>query len=157
MVCSCLILFVCFGHFFVLHAETGAPLPADQEESRREQFSTTKRRTMATAASSPPSACPPKIQRRTFRGHRGPVLCLAHSSERPPPPSRGRLLPRDDDDDDAHRHHHHGHHPSLLLSGSEDGTARLWDLRTRRTSVCMVVPRGGAGGGVRPTLPGRHD
>ncbi|KAL3805968.1 hypothetical protein ACHAW5_002504 [Stephanodiscus triporus] len=101
---------------------------------------------MATAASSPPSACPPKIQRRTLRGHRGPVLCLAHSSERPPPPSRGRLLPRDHDDD-AYHHHHHGHHPSLLLSGSEDGTARLWDLRTRRTSVCMVVPRGGAGGG----------
>ncbi|KAL3778117.1 hypothetical protein ACHAW5_008946 [Stephanodiscus triporus] len=82
---------------------------------------------MATAAP-PPSACPPKIQRRTLRGHRGPVL--------PHPPR--------DDDDDAH-HHHHCHHPSLLLSGSEDGTARLWDLRTRRTSVCMVVPAAARG------------
>ncbi|KAL3778115.1 hypothetical protein ACHAW5_008944 [Stephanodiscus triporus] len=90
-----------------------------------------------------PSACPPKIQRRTLRGHRGPVLCLAHSSERPPPPSRGSLLPRDDDDDAHHHHHHHqGHHPSLLLSGSEDGTARLWDLRTRRTSGSAGIANG---------------
>ena len=32
------------------------------------------------------------------------------------------------------------HHPNLLLSGSEDGTARLWDLRMRKTAYCMIVP-----------------
>ena len=33
----------------------------------------------------------------------------------------------------------------LLLSGSEDGTARLWDLRDhrRRACLCIRVPRGG--------------
>ena len=35
---------------------------------------------------------------------------------------------------------HLQHHPSLLLSGSEDGTARLWDLRTRKAAYCIVAP-----------------
>ena len=30
--------------------------------------------------------------------------------------------------------------PSLLLSGSSDGTARLWDLRTQRAASCIVAP-----------------
>ena len=29
---------------------------------------------------------------------------------------------------------------SLLLSGSDDQTARLWDLRTSRTSLCLKTP-----------------
>ena len=98
----------------------------------------------------------PRVQRRTLRGHRGPVLCLAHSSERLP----AHPSPDDDDDDDDDdesgggrcdrrrlRPHHRHRRPCLLLSGSEDGTARLWDMRTRRTSLCMIVPRGGGGVG----------
>ena len=66
----------------------------------------------------------PKLQKRILKGHRKPVLCLAHSSE--------RLTYRN-----APYQHHH---PSLLLSGSEDGTARLWDLRSRKSVLCMVMP-----------------
>lgn len=36
-------------------------------------------------------------------------------------------------------------HPSLLLSGSEDGTARLWDLRTNKSVYCMILPKKDAG------------
>ena len=68
----------------------------------------------------------PRLQKRTLKGHQKPVLCLAHSSE--------RLAYYSDEGNE------HTHHPSLLLSGSEDGTARLWDLRTRKTSLCMVLP-----------------
>lgn len=31
------------------------------------------------------------------------------------------------------------HCNSLLLSGSEDKTARVWDLRTSRTALCLVA------------------
>ena len=69
----------------------------------------------------------PKLQKRSLKGHSKQVTCVAHSSERASP------------DDTSPQHH-----PSLLLSGSEDGTARLWDLRTRKTSLCVVVPQNGA-------------
>lgn len=69
-----------------------------------------------------------KVQRRTLKGHRKLVLCLAHSSEQ-----------RSNHQDTITSHHHH-YPPCLLLSGSEDGTARLWDLRSRRTSLCMIIP-----------------
>jgi hypothetical protein len=82
----------------------------------------------------------PKIQRRMLRGHRRPVLCLAHSSEQPPPLRRRR--PRDDLLDNLDNEHAPHHHPSLLLSGLEDSTACLWDLRTRWTLLCMIVPHG---------------
>ena len=56
-----------------------------------------------------------------LRGHQGPVLCLDHSSsislesETPPSPVA-----------------------ACLLSGSEDHTARLWDLRANlRASLCI--------------------
>ena len=68
----------------------------------------------------------PKLQKRLLKGHSKQVTCVAHSSERASP------------DDTSPQHH-----PSLLLSGSEDGTARLWDLRTRKTSICMVIPQNG--------------
>lgn len=28
---------------------------------------------------------------------------------------------------------------SLLLSGAEDSTARLWDLRTSKTALCLLA------------------
>lgn len=49
-------------------------------------------------------------------GHQGSVLCLDHSSSLA---------------DSAL--------PGLLLSGSEDGTARLWDSRSRRAALCMTT------------------
>lgn len=51
--------------------------------------------------------CRPKLQKRSLKGHSSQVTCLAHSSERASP------------DDTSPQHH-----PSLLLSGSEDGTGR---------------------------------
>lgn len=35
--------------------------------------------------------------------------------------------------------------PSLLLSGSSDGTARLWDLRMQRAASCIIAPVDGGG------------
>jgi len=73
---------------------------------------------------------PPKLQKRVLRGHCAPVLCLAHSSERPVVTSPGRPLPD---------------RPDLLLSGSADGTARLWDSRAGRAALCVAVPSNGDG------------
>ena len=70
------------------------------------------------------SSYSPKVQKRTLKGHRQPVLCISH------PGDHAKYSSTTD-----------AHHPSLLLSGSEDGTARLWDLRTRKTAYCMVVPK----------------
>lgn len=77
---------------------------------------------------------PPKFQKRTLKGHHNAVLCLAHSTERLPYISKSKASA----DGNGAAHHHH---PSLLLSGSEDGTARLWDLRTRKTAYCIVIPK----------------
>ena len=50
------------------------------------------------------------IRKYSFKGHKGSVLCLAHDSV-----------------------------SSLLLSGCEDETARLWDLRTSKTALCLLA------------------
>lgn len=54
-----------------------------------------------------------------FRGHTGAVLCLDHTSSLQQP---NFIL------------------GANLLSGSEDKTCRLWDLRSQRTSLCMICP-----------------
>lgn len=66
-----------------------------------------------------------------LKGHRAAVLCLDISS-----PSS---LPS------ATIQSHVSSTSSLLLSGSEDGTARLWDLREhkRRACLCIQTPGGG--------------
>ena len=79
---------------------------------------------------------PPKLQKRTLKGHHKAVLCLSHSTERLPYTSKYHVS----DDGNGTTHHYH---PSLLLSGSEDGTARLWDMRTRKTAYCMLTPKEG--------------
>eukprot|EP00957_Ditylum_brightwellii_P079082 6014523-Ditylum_brightwellii.AAC.1 len=90
------------------------------------------------------------IKKVQLKGHTSSILCLAHTSSSlsstiitssssskssskrkrkikttstPPPPKD--ILPL---------------LPCALLSGSEDGTARLWDLKTRKASLCMVPP-----------------
>eukprot|EP00569_Conticribra_weissflogii_P002598 CAMPEP_0171330598 /NCGR_PEP_ID=MMETSP0878-20121228/2120_1 /TAXON_ID=67004 /ORGANISM="Thalassiosira weissflogii, Strain CCMP1336" /LENGTH=558 /DNA_ID=CAMNT_0011830939 /DNA_START=82 /DNA_END=1755 /DNA_ORIENTATION=- len=95
----------------------------------------------------------PKVQKQTLRGHRKQVLCLAHSSER-----LSRCPPAKRIDEQAKIHSSCAsttgyidnseacHNPTLLLSGSEDGTARLWDLRMKRASYCMMIPRDKRGG-----------
>ena len=61
-----------------------------------------------------------------FQGHGAAILCLDVSS-----PSSQSSLPSSTS--------------TLLLSGSEDGTARLWDLRAHRHRACLCirVPGGG--------------
>jgi WD repeat-containing protein 53 len=59
------------------------------------------------------------IQSFSLKGHIGPVLCLDHSSNRT---SFSTSVGAE----------------STLLSGSEDGTCRLWDLRTgTRANLCI--------------------
>lgn len=61
----------------------------------------------------------PDIQQVQLKGHKASVLCLAHSSE-------------------IHAPIQHQWTVAYLLSGSEDATARLWDLRTPlRASLCI--------------------
>ena len=72
-----------------------------------------------------------ELTKALLKGHRGPVTCLAHSSSiadgRPvAASSRSSAAPQPQ--------------PPSLLSGSSDGTARLWDLRTQRAALCIVAP-----------------
>ena len=77
----------------------------------------------------------PKLQKRTLKGHKKAVLCLAHSSERLSYYNNNNNAATSSSSTTTNQN------PNLLLSGSEDGTARLWDLRTRKTSICMELPR----------------
>ena len=66
------------------------------------------------------------IHTEKFQGHGAAILCLDVSSQ-----NSSVSLPSSTS--------------TLLLSGSEDGTARLWDLRDhrRRACLCIKVPGGG--------------
>jgi len=57
-----------------------------------------------------------------FEGHKAPVLCLDYSS--------------------SQNHHDNGNgaNNNLLLSGSEDRTARLWDVRDSKRRACLCIP-----------------
>lgn len=54
------------------------------------------------------------VQTIKLQGHQGSVLCLAYPQQPPPLASS-----------------------SILLSGSEDQTARLWDLKQQRAALCI--------------------
>lgn len=61
-------------------------------------------------------------QSTKLKGHQGAVLCLDHSSSAP-------------SDDHANNNHHSPFvTAACLLSGAEDATARLWDLRMNHSS-----------------------
>jgi len=84
-----------------------------------------------------------QLTKALLKGHRGQVNCIAHSSSvaesRPPANSSSRGIkkaspaasPSPQRPEPA---------PSLLLSGSSDGTARLWDLRMQRAALCIIAP-----------------
>ena len=73
----------------------------------------------------------PSIEFVQLKGHSGSVLCLDHSN------GANRI------------------HDSTLLSGSEDGTCRLWDLRTGlRASLCITCNANHEVGTATATAPG---
>lgn len=61
------------------------------------------------------------IQSVKLQGHHGAVLCLDHNSTGGGGPGSNKIT------------------EGCLLSGSEDGTARLWDLRASPRSVTCIV------------------
>jgi len=72
-----------------------------------------------------------KIKQINLKGHKGPVISLAHTSE-----IRKIKKNRQNNSDDETQQR-----SCCLLSGSEDGTARLWDLKSSsRASLCIVAP-----------------
>lgn len=69
------------------------------------------------------------VQQYKLKGHQGPVTCLAHSStyrkNNTKAKKKNSVQPL----------------PSCLLSGSEDGTVRLWDFKSSnpsRAALCIV-------------------
>ena len=84
---------------------------------------------------------PAVVQTVQLKGHQKAVLCLDHSSSSSASGSTTGTSVG----------------PSLLLSGSEDGTCRLWDLRTGRTASCIkcssAAANGATGGSVSASPP----
>jgi len=69
------------------------------------------------------------ISKAILKGHKAPVLSLAHSNE-----SRKKKR--------GHPNNANKTIPCCLLSGSSDGTARLWDLRlSSRAALCITTPQ----------------
>ena len=76
-----------------------------------------------------------------FRGHGASVLCLDVFS----PSSQSQSQSSPSSSQPSNHTPFSSSTSALLLSGSEDGTARLWDLRDhrRRACLCIRVPGGG--------------
>mmetsp|Transcript_11127 Transcript_11127/g.16880 ORF Transcript_11127/g.16880 Transcript_11127/m.16880 type:complete len:436 (-) Transcript_11127:83-1390(-) len=69
------------------------------------------------------------VHKLKLSGHKGAVTCLSHSNSSFHGAQRKK------------RKSTQNKHPSCLLSGSEDGTSRLWDLRSgTRASLCILSP-----------------
>lgn len=80
------------------------------------------------------------VQQYKLNGHKAPVTCLAHSSVIPN--ARTLRTTTRGQQQQPPNIHSSGVAPCCLLSGSEDGSIRLWDLRSNppRTSLCMLTP-----------------
>jgi len=74
------------------------------------------------------------VQQFQLTGHQGPVTCLAHSSNAQQGVKTTKIKKK--------QHANNTKLPCCLLSGSEDGTVRLWDFRSNpsRASLCILSP-----------------
>mmetsp|Transcript_8039 Transcript_8039/g.11490 ORF Transcript_8039/g.11490 Transcript_8039/m.11490 type:complete len:500 (-) Transcript_8039:61-1560(-) len=95
-----------------------------------------------------------EIHQQKLKGHSAAVLCLAHSSSSIVRQSRVKKGCSHTNNNTTRNKKHSTSSssfspssssasslPCCLLSGSEDGTARLWDLRiSMRASLCIVSP-----------------
>ena len=79
------------------------------------------------------------IQRISLKGHKSSVTCLAHSSSSIIP---AKLNSKSNSQSKSESNTEDVFTSDvLLLSGSEDGTARLWDLRSGTRAIkCIMVP-----------------
>ena len=68
------------------------------------------------------------VEQFKLSGHKGPVTCLEHSSQAKSV-NKNKVKQTNEIA------------PSCLLSGSEDGTTRLWDFRCgNRAALCIISP-----------------
>lgn len=81
------------------------------------------------------------VQKYELKGHKAPVTCLAHSSS--VPQHKKSLKTGNSAHDKKSSTNPSTPSPCCLLSGSEDGSIRLWDLRSNpsRASLCIVSPK----------------
>ena len=88
------------------------------------------------------------VHQLQLKGHQAPVLCLAHSgtshatnSKRPKKHGNANSNANTNNVNANHQQSFHHQPPCCLLSGSQDGTTRLWDLRSSsRAALCILAP-----------------